>query len=357
MTCLAIGMVDILVCPTCGSDLSLRGEGIECERCLAKWPVDEFGVFHQIETSYQYQQTRISTSGLVSEIHNMDPQKFFDIETLSQLERSYDEFGYHYCMNPSRFDWILKESVKGKKIVDLGCGFGGASIHLAKQGAEQVISVDGNRERVQFLGEWARKENIENILPIHGDLLDICFKDHAVDLFVMIGVLEWVGSLNQSLPVEKAQKKLLNKTYNALSSSGKLLLAIENRFSVTHFRGFSPHGEPAFAAILPRFIANHITKLATGSEYRTYIYSQLGYKKLLEDVGFSNIEFCFPLPSYQSPAFVLSSTENRLLAKTLCDFRGSYSRKLALKLFSIVGSTKIASLIFPSYIITGEKRD
>ena len=64
--------------------------------------------------------------------------------------------------------------VKGKKILDLGCGEGGYSRELAKRGA-QLVSIDCSKKAIEFATAFAKEENlhIEHFIRNSNDLFDI----------------------------------------------------------------------------------------------------------------------------------------------------------------------------------------
>lgn len=65
-------------------------------------------------------------------------------------------------------------NVKGKKILDLGCGEGGYSRELVKRGA-QLVSIDCSKKAIEFAIAFAKEENlhIEHFIRNSNDLFDI----------------------------------------------------------------------------------------------------------------------------------------------------------------------------------------
>ena len=53
-----------------------------------------------------------------------------------------------------------KPNVKGKVILDIGCGWGGLSLELAQSGAQRVIGIDLTKSRINFC-----KENLKQNFP------------------------------------------------------------------------------------------------------------------------------------------------------------------------------------------------
>ena len=82
------------------------------------------------------------------------------------------EFGYSRVEMPDLNDPVLQRAlshfgdVKGKTIIDLGCGRGATSLYFAHCGAN-VISVDSSEIAIKILSEYCKNNSIENISPLH----------------------------------------------------------------------------------------------------------------------------------------------------------------------------------------------
>ena len=64
---------------------------------------------------------------------------------------------------------ILKENVKGKKILDMGCGTGILGILASKKGAAEIISIDIDEWSVQGTQENAVLNEVKNLKVLLGD--------------------------------------------------------------------------------------------------------------------------------------------------------------------------------------------
>jgi ubiquinone/menaquinone biosynthesis C-methylase UbiE len=78
----------------------------------------------------------------------------------------------------------------GQTVCDMGCGNGFYTIKLAKLVGEKgkVLAVDIQPEMLQMLEEVAKKEKVENIEPILGDLHDPKLPKGKVDLILCVDV-------------------------------------------------------------------------------------------------------------------------------------------------------------------------
>ena len=140
-------------------------------------------------------------------------------------------FGKHTCPWWLAYTWdnrirnifhnsevILKPYMKpGITALDVGCGMGYFSIHMAKYIGEEgeVISVDIQKEMLKILKERSERDGIENIIkPIlsHGDLSDI---SKRIDFALNFWMLHEVDS----------QEKLVEQIFNLLNPGGKYLIA------------------------------------------------------------------------------------------------------------------------------------
>ncbi len=90
-----------------------------------------------------------------------------------------------------------------------------------------------------------------------------------------------------------------------------LVIGIENRFGSGLFRGVRDHSGIAYTSLVPRRVASfmlrhslvphHRTQLNPRNEYRTFTYSEGGYRKLLGEAGFANVSCHWAAPGYNQP--------------------------------------------------------
>ena len=115
-------------------------------------------------------------------------------------------------------DVILKPYMNsGITALDVGCGMGYFSIHMAEYIGEngKVISVDIQKEMLNILKKRSERYGFENIIkPIlsHGDLSDI---RERIDFALNFWMLHEVDS----------QEKLVKQIYDLLNTGGKYLIS------------------------------------------------------------------------------------------------------------------------------------
>ncbi|XP_075145442.1 arginine methyltransferase 3 [Haematobia irritans] len=109
---------------------------------------------------------------------------------------SYAHFGIHHEMlsdvvrTTSYRDALLKNKdfVKGKYVLDVGCGTSVLSIFASQAGAEKVIGID-NSEIIYNAMDIVKKNKIENVTLVKGRLEDT---NLPIDKFDII-ISEWMG--------------------------------------------------------------------------------------------------------------------------------------------------------------------
>jgi glycosyltransferase involved in cell wall biosynthesis/SAM-dependent methyltransferase len=144
--------------------------------------------------------------------------------------------------------------VRGRRILDIGCGHGAMSIDLAKRGAE-VVSVDPNEERI----EWARRNLAENhpgldvtFLPVESTELP---STERFDIVVSKDTFEHVADL----------RGLLGDLRSRLRPGGAIWVG----FSPLYYSPWGDHRRaglrlPWAHAILPRWAVHRAARRKTG---------------------------------------------------------------------------------------------
>lgn len=203
--------------------------------------------------------------------------------------------------------------------VDLGCMWGALTIPLAKQ-VESVLGVDQTLESLKFSEARAEEERLDNVRFLCGNLRNIALPDQTFDIAIVNGVLEWIPELEPVVVGEywygadkrdatgnpgEMQKAFLENVLAGLKGGGRLMLAIENRYDYKMFFGErDPHTGTVLTTVVPRWIANLISKISRNREYRPWIYSFEGLQALLKEVGFSSVTLYAVWPDYRNPEYI-----------------------------------------------------
>jgi SAM-dependent methyltransferase len=103
----------------------------------------------------------------------------------------------HYAPDvPNEASLRLLGDVKGRRVLDLGCGGGQGAIACAKQGAT-VIAVDASAEQLAIARRLAEQEGVKVELR-HGDLADLAFvQSDSIDLALSTSALEYVEDIGR----------------------------------------------------------------------------------------------------------------------------------------------------------------
>lgn len=232
-----------------------------------------------------------------------DAFKKMDLPILKRKE------GWFTNCNKARY-YINIPSLKNS-VLDIGAGGGVISQELSKV-FKQVYALEYNPRWLKFLSSRFRQDKINNIHIIRGNAIDLPFRKNSFDLVIVNGVLEWVADFSLDNSVKDIHKKFLREIVGIIRPGGKIAIAIENRFYLRWFLGQSPHGEPPFVAVLPRFMADFICRRLIKGNYRYHIYTYWGYKRLLREAGLKNINIQLALPSYYTPEFIVSLDKKSL---------------------------------------------
>jgi 2-polyprenyl-3-methyl-5-hydroxy-6-metoxy-1,4-benzoquinol methylase len=99
-------------------------------------------------------------------------------------------------------NWVGKENIAGKRILDLGCGSGIHSLCLFDLGAKELISFDYDPHSVSATSQyWERRGRPSNWKISEGSVLDKTFLDQLgkFDLVYSWGVLHHTGDMWQAI--------------------------------------------------------------------------------------------------------------------------------------------------------------
>jgi len=255
-----------------------------------------------------------------------------------------------YLTDPQRLLLMpLLSLISNSKILDLGAGLGSLSFPIAKRNPScQVYAFDKTLDGLLLLNIIKEQEKLWNLHIARADALDIPLDDSFFDLVLMVGILEWVGNSTVGMKPMEAQKTALQETYRVLKSGGQLLVGIENRLGHQFLRGHPDHSGLSYTSLMPRYIANLYTKIRLGFPYKTYTYSERGYRKLLTETGFTDVRFFTAIPDYRFPELIL---EVNSVKEVLRNKKTSLLTKLALRCMPY----SLVRLFVPSYLIVAVK--
>jgi SAM-dependent methyltransferase len=248
-------------------------------------------------------------------------------------------------------------------VLDLGCRLGGISLSFA-QVSRQVIAIDVIYDQKRKPSWREKAYGATNLFFACGDGLMMPFGDNTFDLVLINGVLEWVGVTGVAEDPRDVQKRCLEEVRRVLKEDGFFYLAIENRL----FPGYilkDAHAKVPLVGVLPRKVADGITKRFYQKPYRTYTYSSWGLKKLVRESGFTSCSVFTPIYTYWYPYAIQPISSRRRILQSLAnpDLKGateeykrealvSKKQRLFIGLISVLGLTKLFSNAF---VVIGQK--
>jgi len=235
---------------------------------------------------------------------------------------------YNWTESPSRADPSFYLPITtSSTILDLGSGLGSYTFPLSIR-SSLVVAADSNLQTLKFIKLRSEQESIKNIIPIHISPIDdsiLPFGSNQFDCVILNGVLEWVGSYKLDKDPKQLQLKCLKEINRILSHNGSLFIGIENRFGFNYFLGapddhlihYSKTKKIAYTTLMPRFIADIVTRAKLKIPYRTYTHSKHVLKKMLIESGFKTIKFYYPELGYRALATKVIPFESTEIEKIL----------------------------------------
>jgi SAM-dependent methyltransferase len=346
----------VLACPRCGGKLEVLELSWSCRQCAKEWPIDSDGIVRLSASNEFFGADQQGMQELIGEIRGMSAEEFSN--EIPRLEKKYRDFKYDYCLDPTRADWTVLGDFKDKVVVDLGCGYGTLSLPLASR-AKTVIGLDGALERLQFFSLVVALRQIANVTLIHGNVFDLPFREGAIDAFLCMGLLEYSGTWKGNAKPSEVLKEFLRYLHKYLTAKGEIWIGIENRLNPAYLIGRTHHGDVPFTPLMPRILANGVSYLFKSEPYKTWTYSQRGYRRMLRMAGFERVEFYCAFPSYQRPRFLLPSGQKKVFTSLLKNPGiGSYrpiTARIGLHVYRILDRMNLLGDFAPAFLIRAMK--
>jgi SAM-dependent methyltransferase len=290
-----------LVCPDCAARIDQTPEELACSRCGHKWPVVD-GVPHFVSDFPYWGEVPQESMRQINAAAERGSWKSPLVESADPVVRRAAEM----ILNLDRANWQwLIDLPPGSRALDLGAGMGTNS-HALGMRCREVVALEPVLERIRFMKQRFAQEGLSNVKPLRSSLWVLPFARESFDLVAMNGVLEWVP-LGQPGNPRDAQLRALKNAFNLLRAGGHFYLGIENRMCLGYLIGYpDPHCGLPYVTAMPRPMAHWYARRKGHKDgYRNYLYSSRGYRKLLQQAGFSSVECFVALPSYNHPRFLI----------------------------------------------------
>jgi 2-polyprenyl-3-methyl-5-hydroxy-6-metoxy-1,4-benzoquinol methylase len=225
-----------------------------------------------------------------------------DIEDeILSVVRTYDDFTeilaeetrwpMLYHLSPERrnlLEWYPFD--KGETLLEIGAGCGALTGMFCEK-LKKVFAVELSRKRSEIIAQRCR--DCRNLEILVGNFDDMTLAG-SFDYVTLVGVLEYAKSF---IRANRPYHYLLNKVCSLLNSSGRLILAIENKYGLKYWAGArEDHTTEFFGGI--QGYTNEDTSHET--------FSKKELTDLLTLSGFEHIHFYYPHPDYKLPHEVFS---------------------------------------------------
>ena len=176
---------------------------------------------------------------------------------------------------------------EGASLLEIGSGCGAVTGVFCEK-CRRVVGVDLSKRRSTI--NAYRNKAYDNLEIMVGNFEDIRF-DEKFDYVTLIGVLEYsIYYINS----EKPFLDMLKKAKSLLKPGGTLIVAIENKYGIKYWAGApEDHTGRAFDGI----------EGYPGVE-RVRTFSRKGLENLLEEAGYGDNRFYYPVPDYKMPMSV-----------------------------------------------------
>lgn len=293
-----------LLCPRCGAELGGDDDSLSCTVCDASYPVVD-GIPRLLDQDFYW-----------GEIQKGDARRLVDdARTLGWREAVAKRFKESDAAWISILDWqraswipllgLPRESV----VLDIGSGYG-VLTHALAANFDEVHSVEAIPERVEFTSERMRQEGLDNVHLVQGSALQLPYPPASFDAIIVNGVLEWIGDWDHVGTPREAQLRFLRRLHTLLKPNGRLLIGIENRLGYVSLGGAMDHSGLPYTNLLPRplatlalrtFASRHHRMVAPSRTYRTYTYSERGYRRLFKEAKFERNDAYWAEPGYNLP--------------------------------------------------------
>ncbi|MBA7677028.1 tRNA 5-carboxymethoxyuridine methyltransferase [subsurface metagenome] len=351
MTMILEKLVKLLICPVCNGSLTATQVRLECDNCDQQYPMLE-GI-PLLANNMDFYYGEIPREKMEAVLDNKGGGSIVDRLT----EETAGKWVSKYALSKERCVLkLLVDTDHCSTALDLGSGWGNLSIAIAES-VGQVVAADLSALRVRFLARRCSEERVSNVACIClGDGDKLPFRSNSFDMVVLNGVLEWVPESIPGNPRE-VQKMYLAEVLRILKPGGQLFVGIENRFGYGYLMGRrEDHTYLRFGAVLPRTLANIYSLWKRRKPYRTYTYSKNGYKRLLKEAGYQNINIYGAWPDYREPQ-VMGDTNSQSGMSAVFNRTPIGITGKPRKLLTLAGKTKFAGMLVPSFMIVASPTD
>lgn len=195
---------DVLACPRCSGALLDIDSAVECRTCGIRYPVTN-GVPRFVDSD----SDRSTAASFSYEFGRLDPATTAIIEAQDEIyffrATGLDDRIYAHVLNTAkRADLTSRDiaftpdgsSVRGKLVLDAGCGAGRFTRLLARWGA-CVVALDLSDDAVRRVANECK--DMANVAAVQGDVMRPPLREGSFDYVFSIGVLHHTRNTRRAL--------------------------------------------------------------------------------------------------------------------------------------------------------------
>ena len=337
---------DLLACSKCLGPLAGGPPQVRCSACGSAFAVDE-GVLCTNRTDVfmgEFDAARMM--GFVR-----DAREHGWRHTVNESMLRVSPRAAKVLLSPERASFVdLLDPPGRKSVLDMGAGMGAVSLQLAKS-FDQVYALDQTFERLAFLQVIAEQERASIQTICHRDVFRLPFQEASLDAVVMVGVFEYFAASYPGRSIAEVQRGALAELHRVLVPNGVLFIATKNRFGWPNFAGGVDNSGLRFGSLMPRPMANLVSRTLLGKPYRTVTDSYWRYERLVKNAGFATPRFYWPVQGYQASPTWVPVDDRRAMAANVRDGRTALRRGL----LGPAASAGLLKLIIPHFGIVARK--
>ena len=174
----------------------------------------------------------------------------------------------------------------GKRVLDLGCGYGWHAFYAAENGAEKVLGIDLSEKMLAVARE---KNTFQNVRFARGAMEDVRFPDGSFDAVLSSLALHYV----------KDYAELVSRVYRWLTPGGAFVFSAEHPTFTAYGNQdwyYSPEGEILHFPVDRYFYEGEREAVFLGEKVVKYHRTVDGYLKPLWQAGFTGEDLSEPRP-------------------------------------------------------------
>lgn len=214
-----------------------------------------------------------------------------DLSVLSaELRQHCTDWPSLYHLSSARAN-ILRpfESILKGNILEIGAGCGAITRYLGECRGN-VLTLEGSSRRAAIAR--SRTRDLQNVTVVAENFERFRY-EQLFDVITLIGVLEYA---NLFINHDEPALGMLSRAKSLLKPDGVLILAIENQLGLKYFAGAPEDhiGQPMYG-VEGRYRKN-----------QPQTYGRKVLTKMLEQAGFTHLEFMAPFPDYKLPISIIT---------------------------------------------------